>query len=162
MLGELELAHAELSVLLTNDAQIHALNLEHRQKDKPTDVLSFPLDEGGGADGFVSGTRVLGDVVISLDTAARQARGRKRELLPEVRFLLAHGLLHLLGYDHGNPAEKREMDAMTRRLVRSVQKKLAKPLKTRGESRQTKTTPPPAKRPDNARVKRAPRARHAK
>ncbi len=106
MLVELELAHAELSVLLTNDAQIHALNLQHREKDKPTDVLSFPLDEGGGADGAVSGTRVLGDVVISLDTAARQARGRKRELLPEVRFLLAHGLLHLLGYDHGDPAGK--------------------------------------------------------
>ncbi len=106
MLAELELAHAELSVLLTNDAQIHALNRKHREKDKPTDVLSFPLDEGGGADGAVSGTRVLGDVVISLDTAARQARARKRELLPEVRFLLAHGLLHLLGYDHGDPAEK--------------------------------------------------------
>ncbi|HEY3666700.1 MAG TPA: rRNA maturation RNase YbeY, partial [Polyangiaceae bacterium] len=73
MLLELDLAAAELSVLLTNDAEIHALNLQHRQKDKPTDVLSFPLDEGGGADGRVSGTRVLGDVVISLDTAARQA-----------------------------------------------------------------------------------------
>ena len=78
MLVELELGHAELSVLLSNDREIHALNLEHRNKDKPTDVLSFPLDEGGGADGAVSGTRILGDVVISLDTAARQARGRKR------------------------------------------------------------------------------------
>jgi probable rRNA maturation factor len=120
MLIELELQNAELSVLLTNDTEIHALNLQHRQQDKPTDVLSFPLDEGGGADGAVSGTRVLGDVVISLDTAARQARSRKRELLPEVRFLLAHGILHLLGYDHGNPREKREMDALTRRLVRAV------------------------------------------
>ena len=119
MLIELELQNAELSVLLTNDTEIHALNLQHRQQDKPTDVLSFPLDEGGGADGAVSGTRVLGDVVISLDTAARQARGRKRELLPEVCFLLAHGILHLLGYDHGNPREKREMDALTRRLVRA-------------------------------------------
>src|SRR6187402_3307843 len=109
MLDTLDLGHAELSVLLTNDAEIHALNLLHRQKDKPTDVLSFPLDEGGGADGTISGTRVLGDVVISLDTAARQARGRNRELLPEVRFLLAHGLLHLLGYDHADPLQKREM-----------------------------------------------------
>lgn len=135
MLVELELGHAELSVLLTNDTEIHALNLAHRGKDKATDVLSFPLDEGGGADGAVSGTRVLGDVVISLDTAARQARGRKRELLPEVRFLLAHGLLHLLGYDHANPAEKREMDAMTRRLVRAVSEKSTKPAKTAAESR---------------------------
>ena len=120
MLQRLELSDAELSVLLCGDAQIHALNLAHRQKDKPTDVLSFPLDEGGGADGAVSGTRVLGDVVISLDTAARQARGRRRDLLPEVCLLLAHGLLHLLGYDHGNPAQKQVMTAMTRRLVRAA------------------------------------------
>ena len=162
MLVELELEHAELSVLLTNDAQIHALNLEHREKDKPTDVLSFPLDEGGGADGFVSGTRVLGDVVISLDTAARQARGRKRELLPEVRFLLAHGLLHLLGFDHGNPAEKREMDAMTRRLVRAVERNLPKLLKTLGQSRKTGIQPLPAKEPHGVTPKRRPRGRHAK
>lgn len=162
MLVELELEHAELSVLLTNDAQIHALNLEHRKKDKPTDVLSFPLDEGGGADGFVSGTRVLGDVVISLDTAARQARGRKRELLPEVRFLLAHGLLHLLGFDHGNPAEKREMDAMTRRLVRAVERNLPKLLKTPGQSRKRPTGVSSAARPHRAIPKRRPRGRHAK
>ncbi len=166
MLVELELGHAELSVLLTNDAEIHALNLAHRDKDKPTDVLSFPLDEGGGADGAVSGTRVLGDVVISLDTAARQARGRKRELLPEVRFLLAHGLLHLLGYDHGNPTQKREMDAMTRRLVRAVSEKSTKPRKSTAQSRsggRTAARPlpqPPLKRASK-RAARA-RGRHAK
>ena len=123
MLVELDLAEAELSVLLTNDAEIHALNREHRQKDKPTDVLSFPLEEGEGTlkDFRAGQVRLLGDVVISLDTAARQAKGRKRELLPEVRFLLAHGLLHLLGYDHANPPEKKQMDALTRRLVRAVE-----------------------------------------
>jgi probable rRNA maturation factor len=162
MLVELELAHAELSVLLTNDAQIHALNLQHREKDKPTDVLSFPLDEGGGADGAVSGTRVLGDVVISLDTAARQARGRKRELLPEVRFLLAHGLLHLLGYDHGDPAEKREMDAMTRRLVRAVETIFAKPPKSTGESQKRLARSSPAAKPKGRKLDPRARARHAK
>jgi len=162
MLLELQLAHAELSVLLTNDTQIHALNLAHREKDKPTDVLSFPLDEGGGADGFVSGTRILGDVVISLDTAARQARGRKRELLPEVRFLLAHGLLHLLGYDHGDPAEKRVMDAQTRRLVRAVETNFAKPPKSPGQSRQPRATRQSATRPNKAKPKGRARARHAK
>ncbi|MEP7051530.1 MAG: rRNA maturation RNase YbeY [Pseudomonadota bacterium] len=162
MLAELELEHAELSVLLTNDAEIHALNLQHRHKDKPTDVLSFPLDEGEGADGAVSGTRILGDVVISLDTAARQARGRKRELLPEVRFLLAHGILHLIGYDHGNPAEKREMTAMTRRLVRVASKKSSKSRETKTQSharlsaRATAAGPKPRKRSVSAR------ARHAK
>ena len=162
MLVELELAHAELSVLLTNDTQIHALNLAHREKDKPTDVLSFPLDEGGGANGSVSGTRVLGDVVISLDTAARQARGRKRELLPEVRFLLAHGLLHLLGFDHGDPAEKRVMDAMTRRLVRAVETNLAKPLKSLGQSRSRQPSNASTGGPKQAKSQRRARARHAK
>lgn len=166
MLIELELGHAELSVLLTNDEEIHALNLAHREKDKPTDVLSFPLDEGGGADGAVSGTRVLGDVVISLDTAARQARGRKRELLSEVRFLLAHGLLHLLGYDHGNPTEKREMDVMTRRLVRAVSEKSTKRPKSAAQSRSVGR--PPSRDRIPGRVKGARKAagrargRHAK
>jgi probable rRNA maturation factor len=162
MLVELELQAAELSVLLTNDAQIHALNLQHRAKNKPTDVLSFPLDEGGGADGAVSGTRVLGDVVISLDTAARQARGRKRELLPEVRFLLAHGILHLLGYDHGNPHEKREMDAMTRRLVRAVSNESPKRLKTSAQSRKRSAKAPPTAGPKAAPGARRARGRHAK
>lgn len=114
MLRALELENAELSVLLTNDAKIHELNREHRGKDRPTDVLAFPLDD---SDDDPSPLRLLGDVVISLDTALRQARGRRRELADEVRFLLAHGILHLIGYDHGTPDEKREMTRMTRRLV---------------------------------------------
>ena len=162
MLVELELGDAELSVLLTNDREIHALNLAHRDKDKPTDVLSFPLDEGGGADGTVSGTRILGDVVISIDTAARQARGRQRELLPEVRFLLAHGLLHLLGYDHGDPREKREMDAMTRRLVRAVTKKSTNVPKRAAQRGGRGASASPAARPLKTKRAARPRARHAK
>lgn len=136
MLAEVDLSRAELSVLLTNDAQIHELNRTHRQKDRPTDVLAFPLD-----DEFALGDeaplshkptnhagaqvpRLLGDVVISLDTAARQASSRRRELLAEVRFLLAHGLAHLLGYDHATAQEKKAMDAMTRRLVRAAMRDL--------------------------------------
>lgn len=113
MLAALELPAAELSVLLTDDAEIHRLNREHRQKDKPTDVLAFAMDES-----VPDPAGILGDVVISLDTAERQARSRRRPLLEEVRFLLAHGVLHLIGYDHAEPDEKREMVAMTRRLVR--------------------------------------------
>ena len=63
---------------------------------------------------------MLGDVVISLDTAERQARGRSRPLLEEVRFLLAHGVLHLLGYDHMNAAEKKVMTKRTRQLVKAA------------------------------------------
>ena len=116
MLDALGLGDAELSVLLVDDAAIHALNRVHRGMDKPTDVLAFPVDEKP-----VRGVqRILGDVVISLETAEKQARSRRRPLFHEVRFLLAHGLLHLIGYDHATRIQKRRMDAATRRLVRSA------------------------------------------
>jgi probable rRNA maturation factor len=124
MLDALGLADAELSVLLTDDATIHALNLEHRGKDGPTDVLAFALDEHAARDALRTGCAgrdlMLGDVVISLDTALRQARSRRRDLLAEVRFLLAHGLLHLCGFDHATARQKRQMDGMTRKLVRAA------------------------------------------
>ncbi len=75
------------------DQTIHELNRQYRNKDKPTDVLSFPLADE------VCPT-LLGDVVISIDTARRQARQRKRAFADELRTLLIHGILHLLGYDH--------------------------------------------------------------
>jgi probable rRNA maturation factor len=115
MLSALELSEAELSVLLTDDRGIQALNRDHRQKDKPTDVLAFPMDEANP-----DPQGILGDVVISLDTALRQATSRRRPLIEEVRFLLAHGLLHLVGYDHATKAQKREMVGMTQRLVRAA------------------------------------------
>jgi probable rRNA maturation factor len=116
MLAALDLADAELSVLLVDDNFIQNLNREHRGKDRPTDVLAFPVDE----EPTDMGPRILGDVVISLPTAHRQAESRKRELLPEVRFLLAHGLLHLIGHDHATKPQKRKMDAAARRLVRAA------------------------------------------
>jgi probable rRNA maturation factor len=116
MLSALRLGDAELSVLVVDDATIRVLNRKHRDKDSPTDVLAFPVDEKP-----VRGVpRVLGDVVISLETALRQARSRRRGLLAEVRFLLAHGLLHLVGYDHATRIQKRRMDAAARRLVRAA------------------------------------------
>jgi probable rRNA maturation factor len=163
MLAELGLQHAELSVLLTNDREIHALNLQHRAKDRPTDVLSFALEEGEhGAVSSGNGIRLLGDVVISLDTAARQARGRKRELLPEVRFLLAHGLLHLLGHDHGNPKEKRAMDAMTRRLVAAVVRVTTNSPKKAVPARSHRNATASGPRAGLAKPSPRPRARHAK
>jgi probable rRNA maturation factor len=116
MLAVLGLGDAELSVLLVDDAAMQALNQRHRGKNRPTDVLAFPVDEKP-----VRGApRILGDIVISLETALRQARSRKRALVPEVRFLLAHGLLHLVGYDHATRIQKRRMDSATRRLVRAA------------------------------------------
>ena len=118
MLTELGAERAELSVLLTNDASIRELNAKHRKKPKPTDVLSFPMDDTGpGPNGKA---RLLGDVVISLDTAARQARQRRRDLLSEVTHLLAHGILHLVGYDHRTDAEERRMNAAAAKLIRAA------------------------------------------
>jgi probable rRNA maturation factor len=136
MLRNLELEHAELSVLLTDDRGIHQLNRRYRDKDKPTDVLSFELD-GAESEGVGDVAQCLGDVVISLDTAARQAKSKRLPLLHEVRFLLAHGLLHLLGYDHARPAQKRRMDAMTRRLVAAAARN---ETKTRSRSRNGRKT----------------------
>ena len=84
---------AELSLAFVTDQTIHELNHQYRHKDRPTDVLSFPL-----ADEHCP--TLLGDVVISIDTARRQARQRKRAFADELRALLIHGILHLLGYDH--------------------------------------------------------------
>ena len=93
ILRHLELKQAELSLAFVTDQTIHELNRQYRHKDRPTDVLSFPL-----ADEYCPS--LLGDVVISIDTARRQARQRKRAFADELRALLIHGILHLLGYDH--------------------------------------------------------------
>jgi probable rRNA maturation factor len=145
MLASLGLEDAELSVLLTDDRRIQELNREHRGKDKPTDVLSFPLDEDEASS---DSPRLLGDVVISLDTADRQAQGRGRPLVEEVRFLLAHGILHLIGHDHAEPEEKRIMVAATRRLVRAAPLPEAVPTPRRGAPvrRRTKRRSTPRKR----------------
>jgi len=113
MLRALRLPSAELSVLLCDDATIHALNRDYRQKDKPTDVLAFAMREGEGAEHAHGAHGLLGDVIISLETAARQASEHARSLDAEVTMLLAHGLLHLLGLDHRNRTEERRMTART-------------------------------------------------
>jgi probable rRNA maturation factor len=112
MLAALAQGGAELSIALVDDARIRELNRAYRKKDKPTDVLAFAMREGeGGAQGGA-----LGDVVISIDTARRQARDRGRPLLDELTMLLAHGILHLIGYDHRTDREERVMTAKTREL----------------------------------------------
>ena len=112
MLAALRLPGAELSVLLCDDRTIHVLNRVWRGKDRPTDVLAFAMREGEGGELARSG-QILGDVVISMDTAARQARDHGRTIADEVVLLLAHGLLHLCGYDHRDRAEERRMTART-------------------------------------------------
>jgi probable rRNA maturation factor len=90
----LGLSKVELSIALVSDAQIKRLNKLYRNKDKPTDVLSFPIGEK------VEDWLILGDIVISVDTAKRQAKELGHSLEEELKRLLVHGLVHLLGYDH--------------------------------------------------------------
>lgn len=94
---------AEVYVMLTDNENIHTINREHREIDRVTDVLSFPL----GADGVYdinpeTGAKMLGDVVLSLERAAEQAEEYGHSLQREVGYLTVHSMLHLLGYDHVN------------------------------------------------------------
>ncbi len=104
----------EVTLRLTDDAAIRELNRMYRGLDRPTDVLAFAQREGVGGGLHPS---VLGDIVISVETAARQAR---RGLEREVLFLAAHGLCHLLGYDHDTDAEEAEMNARMAALLREA------------------------------------------
>ncbi|HLK85031.1 MAG TPA: rRNA maturation RNase YbeY [Candidatus Binataceae bacterium] len=138
----LDLQHCELSIVIADDAFVHALNREFRGKDRPTDVLSFPQWEGGEAGagrerrGAIRAAPLpaappamtapslsaqLGDVVISVDTARRQARRLGVAPAARIRTLLVHGMLHLLGYDHErSPAEARRMFARERELAAAL------------------------------------------
>lgn len=112
---------AAVSVVLTGDATVHELNRAYRGVDRPTDVLSFglsemalPSQEGPApeADGFVlppeSGLQV-GEVIVSQETAVRQAAAHGRALDHELAHLVVHGVLHLLGHDHAQPEQERVM-----------------------------------------------------
>ncbi len=102
---------AEISVTITDNAEIKELNFAHRGIDKATDVLSFPLGENGRYDkNLASGAYMLGDIVISLERATEQAKEYGHSLRREIAFLTVHSVLHLLGYDHvNNEEEEREM-----------------------------------------------------
>jgi probable rRNA maturation factor len=113
------LAHSrsELSIALVDDETIRDLNTHYRGRRRATDVLAFAMREGPEPD---RRGNLLGDVVISLETAARQARRAHRGLDGEIARLLVHGTLHLLGHDHQNPVEARAMRAEERRLRRAI------------------------------------------
>jgi probable rRNA maturation factor len=100
----------DVALRLTDDATIHELNRDWRKKNKPTDVLAFAQREAAAAD-----VGLLGDIVISVDTARRQA---KRGLYAELLHLASHGLCHLLGYDHRDDEEERVMNTRAAALRR--------------------------------------------
>ena len=111
-----ELGHQKelVSLVLTGDEEIHALNRDYRQKNKPTDVLAFAMSEGEFAEHRGA---MLGDVIVSVETAARQAQRAKKTVLDEVSMLVVHGILHLLGWDHDTKPKERRMFAETDRLL---------------------------------------------
>ena len=113
MLVAVQMVDAELSILLTGDDQIQKLNRMYRKKNRPTDVLAFAQREGEHRE--IAG-RLLGDVVVSIPTTVRQAEAARRDVASELTMLLAHGLLHLLGWDHDTPAKDRRMRRETERL----------------------------------------------
>jgi probable rRNA maturation factor len=101
-------ASGEVALVLAGDRTLRRLNARYRGKDRPTDVLSFPGD----------GTTGLGDIVISVETAARNARRLGRTLAQELDVLALHGFLHVLGYDH--ETDQGQMDRLERRLRRRL------------------------------------------
>lgn len=109
----------ELSVVFGNDRLLHTLNHSYRDKDRPTNVLAFPQAPTYVGEPVAD---LLGDVVISLPTAAREAEALQQTLEERVVYLLLHGLLHLLGYDHeGSVAARRRMETLERRVLAHLQ-----------------------------------------
>lgn len=123
----------QINVLLTDNDGIWAFNKEHRNIDRPTDVLSFPnlifdepgkfdIDEDEEADYFDpdTGEMILGDIIISVDKVLEQAESYGHSTQREFAFLVAHSMLHLCGYDHMEPSEAKEMEAKQESVLESL------------------------------------------
>lgn len=121
ILSDLACPDAELSILIVDDAEIQEINRDYLQRDKPTNVISFAMQEGDGGDLH---PELLGDVVISAETAARDAAEVDKPFESELYFLLLHGILHLLGYDHerGTEEEALRMEEKERDLYAIIEK----------------------------------------
>lgn len=113
-----ELIEAEVSITFVDDAQITDLNRDHRGLNKPTDVLSFSQLEGEELAALPEGEPILlGDIVVSLERCAEQAADYGHSFDRELGFLIAHGMLHLLGYDHQTPEDEAAMMARTEEIL---------------------------------------------
>jgi probable rRNA maturation factor len=132
MIRLLQLHKMEISFVLTTDERVHQLNKFYRKKDRPTDVLSFAMHEGEF--GTLAGG-LLGDVIVSVPTARRQAETRGAHVLDEVTMLFAHGLLHPLGWDHDSAAKDRRMRAETARLCTAAEAATGSRRKTKTPSK---------------------------
>jgi probable rRNA maturation factor len=108
----------ELSIVLTNDAEVKKLNRIYRGKNKTTDVLSFPLLEGERFPAGLKENVALGDVVVSVPQTKRQALEAGKPFKTELALLVVHGVLHLLGYDHVTLAQEKKMFALQDSLLK--------------------------------------------
>jgi len=118
---------AEISIVVVDDAEITRLNRRYFRHQGPTNVISFPLQEGKPGN---LQAPLLGDVVISADTAARHARAAGIRAEEEILFLMVHGILHLAGYDHKGPAAgRREMEAKEREIFEALVKRLRRKVR---------------------------------
>lgn len=103
---------AEMSITFVDNAEIQVINRNYRQKDVPTDVISFAMQEEGEGEQQIIGEEipiVYGDIIISVDKAKEQAEEYQHSVERELGFLALHGFLHLLGYDHMNEADEKKM-----------------------------------------------------
>jgi len=113
-----ELSESEVSITFVDDEQIMDLNRDHRGLHKPTDVLSFSQLEGEELAAMPEGEPVLlGDIVVSLERCVEQAADYGHSFERELSFLVAHGMLHLLGYDHQTPEDEAAMMARTEEIL---------------------------------------------
>lgn len=109
---------SELSILFVDTTVMSELHVQWMDEPGPTDVLSFPMDElRPGRDGELSPPGTLGDVVLCPDVAVEQAKVAGHSTVEEMLLLTTHGILHLLGYDHAEPEEEKEMFALQRKLL---------------------------------------------
>ena len=118
VLKEEKLENVEFNIIFIDNPRIHEINLTYRGVDRPTDVISFALEDNKTID---LGVRLLGDIYISIDKAKEQATSFGHSLRREISFLVVHGLLHLLGYDHMTEEEEKVMFAKQEELLQKFQ-----------------------------------------
>lgn len=113
MQNKFEAENSEISILLTNDAFIQKLNAKYRKIDKPTNVLSFPMDD----------EVMRGDIIISYETVKKEAELENKSMKDHLALMVAHGTLHLAGYDHIKDNEAKEMETLERKILTSIKKR---------------------------------------
>jgi probable rRNA maturation factor len=123
VLQETSSSEADLSILITDDDQIQVFNRQYLDNDAPTDVLAFPASFTDPD----TNIPYLGDIIVSYPRALEQAQTGGHEVKDELQLLIVHGILHLLGYDHGNDEEKDNMWSVQARVLQLLQNPLSPP-----------------------------------